>query len=199
MTGSYIAIRSRQPEIIEKMFLIFDYIDTHNDKPFHNWQSFNEYLYDHFFEYAHNGISLCGIWVQDDWTIISDPEMVDTLNTEALSQLSKKLNTDIITLTIQTSSNSYGFSVYKTSIQRHFFVSDGEIMENISDPLPEEQGVNICADIFADDILKLAGNFGIDIEGKKNTTYTIKQLISSGAEKTELQKAKPEKPWWKFW
>ncbi|MCT3897585.1 hypothetical protein HZQ13_05685 [Elizabethkingia anophelis] len=133
--------------------------------------------------------------------------MVDTVDEMALLQLSRILNTDIITFIIQTTSNSFGFTVYSDTIKRHFFVSDGELTDNLYDPLEQENDLTINENIFSDDILKLAEKFGIDLEGNKKLTYTVKQLAYSNEKKNELeqfkqqqiQTTKSEKPWWKFW
>jgi len=164
-------------------------------------------LYDNYFELANKEVAIRGIWTDNSWTIINDPEMVHTIDELALLQLSRILNTDIITFIIQTTSNSFGFTVYNDTIKRHFFVSDGEITDNLYDQLEQENGLNINENIFSDDILKLAYKLGIDLEGKNKLTYTVKQLAYSDQMKSELEQFKQQqrqttksgKPWWKVW
>ncbi len=207
MTNSFIAIKGNFLNNADKIFQSFKYIDTNQDKQFDDWQTFNNYLYNNYFELANKKIAIRGIWTDNNWTIINDPEMVDTVDEMALLQLSRILNTEIITFIIQTTSNSFGFTVYNDTIKRHFFVSDGEITDNLYDPLEQENGLIINENIFSDDILKLAEKFGIDLEGNKKLTYTVKQLAYSDEMKSELeqfkqqqsQTTKSEKPWWKFW
>ena len=206
MTNSFIAIKGDFSEKIDEIFNIFKYEDTKKDKLFNDWQSFNDYLFENYFELANTEIAIRGIWTDNGWTIINDPEMIDTVEEEVLLQLSRILNTDIVTFIIQTTSNSFGFTVYNDTIKRLFFVSDGEITDNLYYPLEQENGLNINEKIFSDDILKLADKLGIDLEGKSNRTYTVKQLAYSEEMKNELEHFKQQqetsstnKPWWKFW
>ncbi|MFT3822865.1 MAG: hypothetical protein QM731_03050 [Chitinophagaceae bacterium] len=208
MTNSFIAIRGNHPGKAIEIFGTFNYSDTNGDKQFNNWQAFNDYLSDNYFEFAGKEIAIRGIWSGNGWTIISDPEMTDAIEEEALLELSNKLNTDVITFIIQTTSNSFGFTVYSNdNIKRHFFSSDGEITDNLNTPLPEENGLNISGSIFADDIVALANNLGIDLEGKGNSIYIVKELAYNDEMKTTPEQftqqqpppADKKKPWWKIW
>lgn len=207
MTNGFIAIKGNLFDKADEIFQSFKYIDTKHDKLFDDWQAFNDYLYDNYFELTNQEVAIRGIWTDNSWTIINDPEMVDTVDEMALLELSRILNTDIITFIIQTTSNSFGFTVYNSTIKRHFFVSDGEITDNLHHQLEQENGLNINENIFSDDILKLAYKLGIDLEGKSNLTYTVKQLAYSDEMKSQLeqfkqqqmQTTKSEQPWWKFW
>jgi hypothetical protein len=207
MTNSFIAIKGNFLDRADEIFATFKYLDTVQDKQFNNWQEFNDYLYDNYFEFANKEIAIRGIWANNGWTIINDPEMVDTVDETALLQLSRILDTEIITFLIQTTSNSFGFAVYHDIIKRHFFVSDGEITDHSGYPLAQEDGLSINENIFSDDILNLADRLGIDLEGKNKLNYTVKQLAYSGEMKNELEQFKQQeqetiddnKPWWKFW
>jgi hypothetical protein len=207
MINSFIVIKGHFFDRADEIFQSFKYTDTKQDKQFEEWQAFNDYLYDNYFELTNKELAIRGIWTANGWTIINDPEMVDTVDVIALLQLSRKFNTDIITFIIQTTSNSFGFTVYNDTIKRHFFVSDGEITDNLFDPLEQENGLNINENIFSDDILKLAENLGIDLEGKSKRTYTVKQLGYSDEMKNELEQFRQQqnqinadkKPWWKLW
>lgn len=207
MTNSFIAIRGIHLDRMREIFEIFNYKDTHQDKQFNDWQEFNDFLYDNYFELASNNLALRGIWSDNGWTIIIDPEMVDTTDEEVLLELSKKLDTDIITFIIQTTSNSFGFTLYNDSVKRKFVVSDGEVTDNLHQPLEQEKGLNINKKIFSDDILNLAENFGIDLKGNGNRTYLVKQLGYSEEmiykleefKQNNKQLEKDNKPWWKIW
>lgn len=207
MTNSFIAIKGNFFNRAAEIFAAFKYLDTAQDKQFNDWQEFNDYLYDNYFEFANNDTAIRGIWTANGWTIINDPEMVDTVDEMALLQLSKILDTEIMTFLIQTTSNSFGFAVYHDTIKRLFFATGGEITDNLNSPLAQESGLNINEHIFADDILNLASRLGIDLEGKNKLTYTVKQLAYSDEMKDELEQYKAQqqetagstKPWWKLW
>lgn len=207
MTNSFIAIKGNHLDRADEIFSLFKYIDTKQDKQFDNWQTYNAYLFDNYFNFANNEVSIRGIWTDNGWTIIHDPEIVDTIEEEALLQLSRILNTDIVTFIIQTTLNSFGFTVYNDTIKRNFFVSDSEIINNLYEPLEQENGLNINENIFSDDILKLAKKLGIDLEVKTKRTYTVKQLTYSNEMENELEHFRQQqsqidtnkKPWWKLW
>ncbi|QES88563.1 hypothetical protein [Rhizosphaericola mali] len=207
MTNSFIAINGDHIDRVDEIFSVFKYIDTKKDKHFEDWQTFNDFLFDNYFEFTNNEVAIRGIWVDNGWTIIHDPEIVDSFEEEALLELSRTLNTDIVTFIIQTTSNTFGFTVYNETIKRKFFVSSGEISDNIYEPLEQENGLNINENIFSDDILKLAEKLGIDLEAKRKRTYTVKQLAYSDEMKNELddfrqqqtQTIAEKKPWWKLW
>lgn len=206
MTQSFIAIRGNHLDKASEIFETFKYQDTHQDQQFDNWQKLNDFLFDNYFELAKDEIALRGLWSDNDWTIIHDPEMVDTVEELALLELSRKFKTEILTFIIQTTSNSFGFTLYNDTIKRNFLVTSGEVTDNLYQPLDEEQGLSINEETFTDDILKLAHNFGIDLEGKSDQTYIVKRLAFSDEMKTELEQFKQQtqttenkKPWWKVW
>lgn len=207
MTHSFIAIKGNNFEKADEIFSVFQYVDTKQDKQWNDWQIFNDYLFENYFEFANNEVAIRGIWTDNGWTIIHDPEMVDTVNEMALLHLSELLNTEVITFISQTTSNSFGFTVYNHTIKRQFFVSDGEITGNLYNPLEQEMGLNMNEKIFSDDILQLAKNLGIDLYGKNNQTYNVKHLAYSDELKTELEQLKQQqspththkRPWWKIW
>ncbi|WP_121357789.1 hypothetical protein [Flavisolibacter nicotianae] len=206
MTQSFIAIRGNHLNKASEIFETFKYRDTHQDQQFDNWQKFNDFLFDNYFELSNNQTALRGLWSDNGWTIIHDPEMVDTEDEFALLELSRIFKTDILTFIIQTTSNSFGFTLYNGTIKRNFLVSGGEVTDNLYQPLEQEQGLSINEETFTDDILKLAYNFGIDLEGKTDRTYIVKRLAFSDEMKTELEQFKQQtqgtenkKPWWKVW
>ena len=204
MTASFIVIEGQHPGNLEEFLRVFNYSDTGEDKVFTDRQVFNEYLSEQYTKFAAEGIALRGIWTDEHFFLLSDPEMTDALNDEALAELSVRLGSRVLSFIIQTSSETFGFAVYNGANRRVFFASEGEILENTSDPLPEEQGLALHADIFAEDIYKLAHSFGIDIEGKQTGTYTVKQFAlpqnhAITESRTVLQQTRSEKPWWKIW
>ena len=187
MTNSFIAIKGNFLNKMDEIFKTFEYVDTNQDKHFNEWQKFNDYLLDNYFELANKEMAIRGIWTYNGWTIINDPELVDTIEEEALIQLSRVLHSDIATFIIQTLSSSFGFTFYNGNIKRHFFVTEGEVIDNLYEPLEEEKGLNMNENIFSDDILKLANKLGIDLEGKNKVTYIVKQLAYSDEMKNELE------------
>ncbi|MEM7162836.1 MAG: hypothetical protein AAF487_10410 [Bacteroidota bacterium] len=219
LSNSIIAIKGDHLDKTAQIFEIFGYVDRNNDKQYDNWEPTATYLFENYFDLAHQSIAIRGIWTNNGWTIICDPEMVDTIEDDKICQLSSDLDTPIITFMVQSTSGSYWFATYDKTKQRHFFAVDGQIAENIGDPLPEEKGLNINESIFIDDIINLANKFGVDFEvSDTQTTFTVKELGYSDQMQDELNQAtqptqpdkretpsiqvdkeeKAKKPWWKF-
>jgi hypothetical protein len=207
-TLSIIAIKGNHLNHVAELFAPFRYVDLNNDKQFDFIEKASTYLNLNYFNYTKRDIALRGLWLNNDWTIILDPETVDTVSENPLSLLSRSLDSEVLTFIIQTNSGSYGFSKYQKTKQRAFMVSDGEVIEEFGEPLTEEKDLNINENIFTDDILKLADKFGIDLQGSSTKTFVIKELGYTEELKKELEpfrKAPAKqleakaKSWWKFW
>ena len=209
MTNSIIAIKGNHLVKLESVFESFNYIDNNNDKRFDSWEKTATYLFDNYSEFSNKGIAIRGIWFNNGWTIICDPELVDSTDDKAIEILSRKLNTEVLTFLIQTTSGSFGFAKYNKTKQRRFFAIEGQITENFGAPLMEELGLNINDKVFGEDILLLAIKLGIDLEVKNTkTTFIVKELgyneemkkqLEQFAQKSSEKKANNQKPWWKFW
>jgi len=204
-----IALKGNHLDKATSVFETFNYVDNNNDKQFDSWDQAAGYLYDNYFEFANKEISIRGIWFDNGWTVICDPEMVDSLDDKMMETLSKKFNSDLFTFFIQSTSGSYGFFKYAPDLRRHFFASDGQITDDQGSPLPEESGLNINEKVFVDDIIRLAGKLGVDMNPEKTkTTFIVKELAYNETMKQQLaqfsQKPKTtnsdtQKPWWKIW
>lgn len=204
MTASYIAVNGNHLNNLPALFEVYKYNDTNNNTQFTNQEAFNTYLFDNYAEFADKEIALKGIWFDNGWTIINDPEMVDTLDEEALLNISKTVNTTVLTFIMQTTSGSFGFAVYNSVIKRSLFVSGGNVERNQGAPLPEETGLNVTGNIF--DIMPLAAKFGINLESTTDGPFIVKQLAYGSEMSAQLQQFKLQqnkdgnkKPWWKIW
>ena len=202
-----IAIKGNHFDKTDKLFSTFDYADNGESKTYTTWDEAGKFLDNNYFEYANRDIALRGIWVDNGWTIIYDPEMVDLLEDEKIELLSKTIDTDIWTILIQTTSGSFSFSKFSPNKVRHFFVSDGQINENEGLPLSEETGLNINTKIFGDDLESLAKTLGFKIQPDTTGEYIVKHLSYNDQMKEQLAQFKQEtkgkstetKPWWKVW
>lgn len=208
MTNSILAIKGNHLDKQSDIFDAFRYTDLHQDKPFDYLSDMYTYVFDNYFNFSDRDVALRGIWVDSDWTIICDPETVDFLDDAALVKISEKLDSDVMTFLIQTTSGSFGFAKYNRFKQRHFFSVAGNLTDNTGIPLPEESGLNINGQIFADDITSLAHRLGIDFEKTVKQMCIAKQLGYNEELKKELAlyksaqpkaPAKKTKPWWKPW
>src|ERR1041384_7368530 len=106
MTCSFIAIRGNYTSRAAEIFGAFKYNDTGQDKEFTDWDTFNDFLADNYIEFADKAIAIRGIWANNGWTIINDPELVDATDENALLALTQQLKTDVLSFIIQTTSNT---------------------------------------------------------------------------------------------
>jgi hypothetical protein len=202
-----IAIKGNHLAKTDRLFSTFDYIDNGDSKTYTTWTEAVNFVDDNYVEYANRDIALRGIWVDNGWTIIYDPEMVDLLEDEKIERFSKTIGADIWTILIQTTSGSFSFSKFSPNKVRHFFVSNGQITENEGMPLPEETGLNMNEKIFADDLGSLAQTLGFKIHPDTSGDFIVKYLPYNEQMKTNLAQFKQEtksqptenKPWWKIW
>ena len=176
-------------------------------EPYTTAAEMGKVLQDNYFEYANRSIALRAIWVDNGWTIICDPELVDPTEDQKIEILSQSLGADIWTTIIQTTSGTYSFSKFSPNKVRHVLAVDGEVLENEGTPLPEETGLNINERISDDDLEALAKAVGFKIVPDSSGTFVIKYLPYGEQMKAQLQAfkdaSKPgtteSRPWWKFW
>jgi len=202
-----IAIKGNHLDKADRLFSTFDYIDSGENKTYTTWTEAATFLDDNYFEYANREIALRGIWEDNGWTIIYDPEMVDMLEEEKIEMLSKTNSSDVWTILIQTTSGSFSFSKFSPKKVRHFFVSDGQITEDKGTPLPEERGLSINENIFVDDLESLTKTLGFKILPDTSRDFVVKYLSYNDQMKANLSQFKQRtksqptenKPWWKVW
>lgn len=176
MTISAIAIRGDFSSRLAEIFETFGYYDNESDIEFTDPQTFSEFLAMNYSDYADHEIVLRGVSLDNDWLIIHDPEMVDCTDEESISVLSRKLDTEILTFIIQSTSSTYGFSQFNYSLKRQFLVVDGEVTTDRHSHLQEENGLAINEYTLTDDILGLAHNLGFSLTGTNCTAFTVKQF-----------------------
>jgi hypothetical protein len=202
-----IAIKGNHLDKTDRLFSTFDYIDSGEGKTYTTWTEAGTFLDNNYFEYANRDIALRGIWVDNGWTIIYDPEMVDMLEEEKIEMLSKTISADIWTILVQTTSGSFSFSKFSPNKVRHFFVSEGQITEDEGTSLLEETGLNINGKIFIDDLESLAKTLGFKILPDTSGDFVVKHLSYNEQMKANLAQFKQgtklqpteNKPWWKVW
>lgn len=207
MTYSIIVIKGNMLMKIEDIFKEFNYFDLAKDKHFTNWEEFMKVMDKDDLVLSKKQIGVRGIWFDHAYTIIFDPSLLDSMEEKVLSTISTKLNTELYTFIIQTTSGVYGFTKYDKVITRKFECIAGKIHTNLGSALEEEENLNFNSSIFVDDILNLARKLNIDVDGTKTTDLIIKQISYSENSKelyegyrVETPKVKEnKKPWWKFW
>jgi hypothetical protein len=203
MTNGIIAIEGNHMNNLESIFQTFRYNDTLNDMKFDSYEKHASYLFENYHELSSKGLIIRGVWFVNNWTIISDPEFTDLVSEDIIEKLANKLNTKVLTFMIQSTSATFGYSLYNPGIQRQLIVSNGEICENQGEPVLEENEIDLTDKVCSEEITKLANTFEIDIHGIKAKEFIVKQLeyndeLKSEMEQFRLENSKKKKPWWKF-
>jgi len=101
---------------------------------------------------------------ENDWTLITDEEMVYVVEDDLIGELSQELDTAVYTFSIQTASASYGFSYFEGDKNRIFLIEDGDMITDEGESLTIERDQEISEDIGEEDIVALAGKLGIRLE-----------------------------------
>lgn len=103
-------------------------------------------------------------WLQNGWTVIDlDIIMYAVMNHNELIEMSSLYNTEIFNIIIEEDSISYGFALFKNNEKiREFICSDGDIVRNIGEPLPQEKRFQINENIHMADIVGLTKKICID-------------------------------------
>jgi len=202
-----IAIKGNHLDKADMVFGAFGYADISASKVYNTWAEAALYLSNNYFDYTTRDVALRGIWTDNGWTLICDPEMVDLWQDDNITTLAAKLGTEIWTLAIQTTSASYAFSKFNPQKMRCFFVTDGEVTGNEGTPLPEETGLKTGAQLWADDIIAIGKKLGFNLEPHATGLYTIKHLPYGDEMRAKLaafesgskQEPTEKRPWWKIW
>lgn len=101
---------------------------------------------------------------ENDWTLITDEEMVYVVEDDLIGELSQKLDVAVYTFTVQIVSASYGFSYFEGDKNRIFLIEDGDIITDEGESISIEKDQEISEDISEEDIIALAGKLGIRLE-----------------------------------
>ena len=79
---------SRIDEILEN-FGYTNYVLLHS---FDSYIEMEKFLYSNYFESAKINKGIKGFWVDENWTYVYDPELVDPIDTQAIIKTSKMLD-----------------------------------------------------------------------------------------------------------
>jgi hypothetical protein len=147
---------------------------------------------------VHKAVTLCG-----GWTVVMDPEMLMAVDADACARLSERFRAPVFAMICQGTSGTYAFSWYNAGQRRRFWLSDGEVMEDDGDPIPEEAGIDLRS-LFEDGVLLIMERAGLryaDLESA--SSFEVWALDESHLMASKAQPPAPRqrgaKPWWKVW
>ncbi len=189
-SNGIIAIKGDHLNRAEEIFRIFNYIDLKKDKSYHSWDQASEYLFENYFDLANKEIALRGIWTDNGWTLICDPELIDPTEDSKLEKLSQLLKTEIWTFIIQTISETYSFTKFDETKVRSFFVSNGKVLENSGYTLPQEKGFNINEKFCIGEVSAISKILDVNINPERPGNFIVKELVYDDELKAQLAKLK---------
>ena len=176
--GSIIAIKGNDLQKADQLFKAFRYFDLKGDKTFPSKEEAIAYLKENFSRMVEeNDVVIRGLWADQNFTYLYDPEITDATDEDALEDLAKRINADIYVFIIQEASDTYEFARYTNKGQSRYFSLSGKDLFNDGTALPEEEGINLNEKTKASDLLKLASNLGIDMKFENiSTPFLVKEL-----------------------
>jgi len=137
------------------------------------------------------------------WTVIYDPERAMFSDTKSCQESSRKHSTGVIGMICETSSKTYGFTLYEKGEKvREYLYVDGATKINFGKRLLSELGLNLSdKSIVDDDIFEIfLGVTGVDLYSLLETgEFTIKELERSDRGAVSQASAPERKSRLKFW
>ena len=176
--GSIIAIKGNDLQKADQLFKAFRYFDFKGDKVFSSKEEAIIYLKENFSRMVEeNDVVIRGLWADQNFIYLYDPEITDATDEDALEDLAKRINADIYVFIIQETSGTYEFAHYTSKGQSRYFSLSGKDLFNDGVVLPEEEHIDLNEKTNAIDLLKLASNLSIDIEFENiSTPFLVKEL-----------------------
>lgn len=199
-TFGVLAIKGDHLAGLSDLLLDLGYNDLNEDKLFDTWVQF-ENFYEENFQDMSSGQKLWKVfWVENNWTIMYDPELVDLFGLESLSYT---FNREVLTFFAQTTSSTYGFSKYTNSqMIREFVVQDNQISSDIGPKIRGESKIKIDQSLEFDELIDLAKCYNIEINPETlNAKFILKFIEVSDDKPNNNENIQTEKKssWWKFW
>lgn len=208
MTSGLIAIKGDHIDQLTTIFSFFNLTDTGKDDVLTDWET-AVYVIDDEYINPGDDVQRRLVWFDNGWTIIEDYSFLLCMDEEAMTSLSKTLQTPIFSLQTIGTSGCYGFHYYDREKLRSFFNEDGKVVDDFGKPLPEEAGLNFNTNAFYDDIHGLARILGINFDNARHVgKYIVKRLADNTSANLLAPRSLPQqqpdgtavrKPWWKLW
>lgn len=142
------------------------------------------------------------------WVMIYDPESALSANAQGCAAVSRKFETQVFGMKLDSASDTYAFSLHDKGAKiRDFHALAGKLERNDGRPLSNEIGLNLKGLQGLDEKLTtvMLGLTGVDLYTVlENNSFTVKEVVQggvvpSGAEPAERSASSEKKPGWKFW
>jgi hypothetical protein len=159
---------------ISQVFEMFGYQDSRDDKQVQGWEALK--ILDNW-QISDTEV-LKAVCLCQNWSVIVDPEMVMFADEEACAKVSSEFQIRIFGTICEGVSATYGFNFFQGQKVRGFLSVDGEIIEDVGDPLAGESLFD-KRQVFEDEILRVMGETAIQYDDVLNDTqsFVIKKLI----------------------
>ena len=199
-----VAINGNQLSRIEEILQKFEFRNYSKLDSFDKYYEMEEYLYSNYFKKSSENKGIKGFWVDENWTYLYDPELVDPTDTKALIQTSEMLDSEIHCLISEPKSGSFVYSKYYKIRTREVFYSSNKLVDNVGTKLDKEVTVNISESLNEEKLINFSKELGLDILGTENKgQFQIGEfdLILQEPTKSKIKSYPKDKSnkWWKFW
>lgn len=137
--------------------------DTGVDMEFDLLTDLTEHLYTKFVDFDDLGIALRGLWSNGEVTLFFDPEQVDTNDDRVLQRFADTFGSPVYRIAILPDFETYIYTKFDGHRVRDFYVCEGDVMADLGERTPEEEGFALDADTTADTMEGLLLGLGVDL------------------------------------
>lgn len=169
-----------------------------------SYTKMEDILYSDNFERAKANKGIKGFWMDENWTYMYDPELIDPTDTEAIIKSSRMLDREIHCFISEPSSGTFVYSKYNDVKSREVFYLSNKLVDNVGNKLQEETSLDLSESISEEKLVEFSQLLGLDILGTKHKgNYIIGELdISSqmlNTDEDKIQAVDTSNKWWKLW
>lgn len=198
-----VAFKGNQISRIDEIMQNFGYKNYFNIHSFDSYFEMEDFLYSNYFESAKNNKSIKGLWFDENWTYLYDPELVDPTDTEAVIKTSKMFDCEIHCLISEPKSGTFVYAKYNDIKIREVFYSSNKLVDNNGFKLEEEVILDLSESLNEEELIKFSKLLGLNIfEDTKKGKFNIGEFdlnLHLLTIKSEHQPSDKSKKWWKFW
>lgn len=180
MDGVFLAIKGNYLDRATEIFECIRFSDNNQDIVFDDYEKCSAVL-GKWRDYYNNGVTIRGIWFDNGWTIVNDPELCDFYeNWEVLNALYDKFRTQIQVFHQYDKEETNAVSFTRLYIMTdNWFISQAEYNAFQSPIYAQTAGARPISlnEIVIEDVLKQTNQFGLGAGAKQSGKYIVKQLF----------------------
>lgn len=195
MDGVFLVIKGNHLERATEIFECIRFSDNNQDIVFDDYEKCSAVL-DKWWDYYENGVTIRGIWFDNGWTIINDPERCDFYRKwDVLDALYDKFHTQIQVFFRHYIDEENRFELLPLyAMTDNWFLSQEEndvYQQPIYAKIAGARPISLN-EIVIEDVLKQTNQFGLGVGAKQSGKYIVKQLFDSKYPDYEIYKITDE-------